>query len=59
MTEKQQHLQQILEQQKQVIAEINDLNSQITTKREVALKLQGVIEYLQQTGVDPNVSESE
>ena len=49
MTEKQQHLQQILEQQKQVIAEINDLNSQITTKREVALKLQGVIEYLQQT----------
>ena len=49
MTEKQQHLQQILEQQKQVIAEINDLNSQIVTKREVALKLQGVIEYLQQT----------
>ena len=49
MTEKQQHLQQILAQQKQVIAEINDLNSQITTKREVALKLQGVIEYLQQT----------
>ncbi len=49
MTEKQQHLQQVLAQQKQVIAEINDLNSQITTKREVALKLQGVIEYLQQT----------
>ena len=49
MTEKQQHLQQILAQQKQVIAEINDLSSQITLKREVALKLQGVIEYLQQT----------
>ena len=49
MTEKQNHLQQILAQQKQVIDEINDLNSQIITKREVALKLQGVIEYLQQT----------
>ena len=49
MTEKQQHLQQVLAQQKQVIAEINDLSSQITLKREVALKLQGVIEYLQQT----------
>ncbi len=49
MTEKQQHLQQVLAQQKQVIAEINDLSSQITLKREIALKLQGVIEYLQQT----------
>ena len=57
MTEKQQHLQQILEQQKQVIAEINDLNSQIVTKREVALKLQGVIEYLQQTGTSDTSDE--
>tara|TARA_B100001250_G_C19651532_1_gene722907 strand:+ start:363 stop:530 length:168 start_codon:yes stop_codon:yes gene_type:complete len=49
MTEKQNHLQQILTQQKQVINEINDLNTQVVAKREIALKLQGVIEYLQQT----------
>ena len=49
LTEQQQHLQSLLEQRAGLVAEINDLNSQITTKREVALKLQGVIEYLQQT----------
>ncbi len=51
MNEQQQHLQQVLEQQKEVLAEISALNSQVSSKREVAFKLQGVIEYLQQTGV--------
>lgn len=51
MTEQQQHLQQVIEQQQQVIAEINNLTNQLTTKREIALKLQGVLEYLEQTGV--------
>jgi len=51
MTEQQKHLQQVLEQQQQVIAEVNNLNNQLNVKRELATKLQGVIEYLEQTGV--------
>ena len=45
------HLQQVLEQQKTLVAEINELNNTVATKREMALKLQGVREYLEQTGV--------
>ncbi len=60
MTEQQTHLQQVIEQQQQLVAEINTLNNQVATKRELALKLQGVIEYLQQTGIVlPTVEEPE
>ena len=51
MTDQQKHLQQVLEHQQQVIVDINTLTNQLTTKKELALKLQGVIEYLEQTGV--------
>ena len=51
MTEQQTHLQQVIEQQQQLVAEINTLNNQVATKKEIVLKLQGVVEYLQQTGV--------
>ena len=51
MTDQQKHLQQVIEQQQQTINEINTLNNQLTTKIEIALKLQGVLEYLEQTGV--------
>ena len=51
MTDQQKHLQQVIEQQQQILNEINILNNQLTTKREIALKLQGVLEYLEQTGV--------
>lgn len=60
MTEQQQHLAQALEQQQQLIAEINALNAQLNAKRELVMKLQGVVEYLQQTGVslpEPEVTE--
>ena len=60
MTEQQTHLQQVIEQQQQLIVEINTLNNKVATKRELALKLQGVIEYLQQTGIVlPTVEEPE
>jgi len=60
MTEQQTHLQQVIEQQQQLVAEINTLNNQVATKKELALKLQGVIEYLQQTGtVLPTEEEQE
>tara|TARA_B100000902_G_C27167786_1_gene842111 strand:- start:61 stop:303 length:243 start_codon:yes stop_codon:yes gene_type:complete len=51
LTDQQSHLQQVLEQQKTLVAEINELQNQVATKREMALKLQGVREYLEQTGV--------
>jgi prefoldin subunit 5 len=51
MTEQQQHLQQIVSQQNDLIQQIQTLNNDITLKRELAMKLQGAIEYLQQTGV--------
>ena len=50
-TEQQNHLKQVLTQQKTLVDEINALNSQITTKREMAVKLQGIAEYLDQLGV--------
>jgi len=51
MTEQQQHLQQVLEQQQQLAAEFEELQRQMTSKRELFIKLQGIAEYLQQTGV--------
>jgi hypothetical protein len=52
MTDQQQHLQQVLQQQTALVTEINDLNSQVEAKKQLALKLQGVAEYLQQLGVE-------
>ena len=52
MTDQQQHLQQVLEQQKTLVGEINELNTQVESKRQMALKLQGVLEYLQQLGIE-------
>lgn len=60
MTEQQTHLSQLLEQQQTLINDINVLNTQLTSKRELALKVQGAIEYLQQTGTtlpEPEVEE--
>jgi len=50
-TEQQNHLKSILEQSQGLIAEINQLEGQAKQKREMLLKLQGIVEYLQQTGV--------
>ena len=51
MTEQENHLKQVLTQQKALVDEINVLNNQITSKREMAVKLQGIAEYLDQLGV--------
>ena len=51
MTDQENHLKQVLTQQKTLVDEINALNNQITTKREMAVKLQGIAEYLDQLGV--------
>ena len=51
LTEQQGHLQSILTQQKDLANEINQLNAQLNTKRELFNKTQGVVEYLQTIGV--------
>ncbi len=60
MTDQENHLKQVLTQQKALVDEINALNSQITSKREMAVKLQGIAEYLDQIGVKlPTEEEAE
>jgi len=51
MNEQQGHLANLLEQQKTLIQEIQELDRAIVSKREMALKIQGALEYLQQVGV--------
>ena len=51
LTEQQQHLTSLLEQRAGLVAEINELNAQATSKRELVLRAAGAIEYLQQVGV--------
>ena len=50
-TEQQNHLKSVVEQSQTLVNEINQLEGQAKSKREMLLKLQGIIEYLQQTGV--------
>jgi hypothetical protein len=51
MTEQQQHLTQVLNQQKTLATEIQDLNNTLAIKKEQFLKLQGIVEYLTGNGV--------
>jgi len=51
LTEQQGHLQSILAQQKDLANEINQLNAQLTSKKELFNKTQGVVEYLNTIGV--------
>ena len=50
-TDQQNHLKSVTEQAQGLVNEINQLESTAKSKREMLLKLQGIIEYLQQTGV--------
>ena len=50
-SEQQGHLQSILSQQKDLANEINNLNAQLNSKRELFNKTQGVVEYLSTIGV--------
>ena len=51
LTDQQKHLQSVLEQQQTLISEINTLEAQAKNKREMAIKLQGIAEYLNGIGV--------
>ena len=51
MTDSQTHLKSAIEQRDAIVKEIQELNAQVANKRELGLKVQGIIEYLEQTGV--------
>jgi prefoldin subunit 5 len=51
MTEQQEHLANLLQQRQQLSQELESLQGQATAKKELFLKVQGVIEYLTQIGV--------
>ena len=62
LTEQQGHLKSILSQQQELANEINQLNAQLNSKRELFNKTQGVVEYLQTIGIklpEPEVPEEE
>ena len=50
-TEQQNHLKQVAEQSQTLVAEINSLEAQAKSKREMLMKLQGIAEYLDGLGV--------
>ena len=52
LTDHQTHLKSVTEPAQGLINEIQGLESQAKNKRDMLLKLQGIIEYLQQTGVE-------
>ena len=52
LTDHQTHLKSVTEQANGLINEIQGLEGQAKSKRDMLLKLQGIIEYLQQTGVE-------
>ena len=51
LTEQQTHLQSVIEQQQTLSQEVQQLNATLDSKRSMFTKLQGVREYLEQTGV--------
>ena len=51
MTEQLEHLANLLQQRQQLSKELETLQGQTNSKRELFLKVQGVIEYLTQIGV--------
>ena len=59
LTEQQVHLQQVLEQQQQLSQEAQQLNVAIQNNNAMFTKLQGVREYLEQTGVTLPKEEAE
>ena len=51
MTEQQKHLQNLLNQRQEIVKQIEELQNKITGAKELGLKVQGAIEYLEQIGV--------
>ena len=60
LTEQQTHLKSVIDQQNTLAQEVQQLNTALDSKRSMYTKLQGVREYLEQTGVTlPKEEEAE
>jgi len=59
LTEQQTHLKSVIEQQQTLSQEVQQLNAALDSKRSMFTKLQGVREYLEQTGVTLPKEEAE
>ena len=59
LTEQQGHLKSVIEQQQSLSQEVQQLNAALDNKRAMFTKLQGVREYLEQTGVELPKEETE
>ena len=51
MTEQQQHLQNLVNQRQEIVKQIEELQTKMNGAKELGLKVQGAIEYLEQIGV--------
>ncbi len=51
LTEQQTHLKSVIDQQNTLAQEVQQLSNALDSKRSMFTKLQGVREYLEQTGV--------
>ena len=52
------HMERLVTQAKDLSSDIANLQAQLQTKRDLFLKVQGAIEYLQQVGVSVPTEES-
>ena len=52
MTEQQDHLKNLIQQQNDLAKEVEQLQAQIEGKRQTFFKVQGAIEYLTEIGVE-------
>ena len=59
LTEQQTHLQSVIDQQNTLAQEVQQLNNALDSKKSMYTKLQGVREYLEQTGVSLPEPEAE
>jgi hypothetical protein len=60
MNEQQNHLTQLIEQRSKLASDLDNLGNQSTRTRELFLKTQGAIEYLEAVGItlpEPEVTE--
>lgn len=57
MIDHESHFKQIVENQKTLSNEIQELNNILLIKREQFLKLQGIVEYLSANGIKPEENE--
>lgn len=57
MIDHEKHLRDILQNQRSLSTEIQDLNNILSVKKEQFAKLQGIVEYLTANGISPEENE--